>query len=232
VNSRERQLALKLPHRPQMTRSDFLVGAANASALALIESWPAWRVPAVMLSGPPGSGKSHLVEIWRTESNAPVIAAAALDDGAIDRLLDQGAVAVEDLHTAGLNEAALFHLLNLARERSATVLMTSRHSVSALAIALPDLLSRLKAAQPAELGAPDDGLLRAVLVKLFADRQLTVDPDVIDYIVARMERSLEAASILVDYLDREALASSVPVTRRLVSQGLASLFPMPEDRPG
>ena len=130
------------------------------------------------------------------------------------------AIAVEDLHAGPLDEAALFHLLNLAAERGTAVLMTSRLRAAALPLSVPDLASRLRAAQAVELAAPDDDLLRRVLTKLFADRQLAVDPAVVDFIVMRMERSLEAANAIVDHLDREALAAGRPVTRQLAASVL------------
>lgn len=218
-----RQLPLRWPHRPQMTRADFLVGAANAAALALIEAWPAWPTSTVVLTGPAGAGKTHLVEIWRARSAASVIAADDLGAQPLDDLIDAPAVAVENIHDRTYPEAALFHLLNLAKERGTSLLLTTRVAVSDLNVGLPDLASRLKTAQPVALGAPDDALLRTVLVKLFADRQLAVEPELVEYILKRTERSLEAANALVDALDREALAAGAPVTRRLIAAALADL---------
>ena len=224
-----RQLLLRWPHRAAMTRADFLVGAANARAIELVDSWPAWPAPAVLLAGPAGSGKTHIVEIWREASGAAVIDAAGLDDNAVAPLVAVGAVAVENLHVGPIDEAALFHLLNLAAERKTPVLMTSRLSASALPVQLPDLASRLRAARPVELSEPDDELLRALLVKLFADRQLVVGGAIVDYIALRMERSLEAANALVDDLDREALAAGGAVTRKLAAAALARVFDWPPD---
>jgi chromosomal replication initiation ATPase DnaA len=219
-----RQLPLVLPHRAGMTRADFLVGAANAEAIALIDAWPEWPAPVVLLAGPVGCGKSHLVEIWREASGAAVVAAADLDDGSVEALIDAGALAVEDLHAGPIDEAALFHVLNRAGERKTPVLLTSRVWAAALPIRLADLASRLRAARPIELGEPDDDLLRQVLIKLFADRQVAVDGGVVDYIALRMERSLEGANAIVADLDREALAAGVPVTRRLAALSLARVF--------
>ncbi len=195
---------------------------ANRAAVALIDGWPAWPDRAVLLSGPAGSGKTHLVEIWRTASNAAVTAANAL--GNVEALVGAGAVAVEDLHAGPLDEAGLFHLINLSGERHVPLLMTSRLPVGGLRVRLPDLASRLRAARPVELGAPDDALLRLVLVKLFADRQLTVDASVIETIVTRMERSLEAANRIVAELDREALAGGRAISRRLAAETLARVI--------
>lgn len=220
--SAPRQLPLSLPHRAAMTRADFLVGDANRAAIALIDDWPHWPAPAVIVVGPAGSGKSHLVEIWRSASGAAIAPANALADP--ETMIAAGAVAVEDLHAGPLDEAGLFHLINRASERGAALLMTSRKWPMALPLKLPDLASRLRAARPVELGEPDDALLRHVLVKLFADRQLGVDPAVVDAIVVRMERSLEAANAIVAELDREALAEGRAITRRLAVNALSRVF--------
>ncbi len=222
-----RQLPLSLPHRAAMTRADFLTGDANRAAIALIDGWPAWPDRAVLLSGPAGSGKTHLIEIWRHVSGAAVVSANALGD--VEALAAAPAIAVEDLHLKPLDEAGLFHLINLGGERRVPLLMTSRLPVAALHVRLPDLASRLRAARPIALGAPDDALLRLVLVKLFADRQLTVDPGVIETIVTRMERSLEAANRIVAELDREALAGGRAISRRLAAATLAQVIDQQPD---
>lgn len=219
-----RQIPLSLPHRPALERADFLIGAANAKAIALIDRWPDWQSRSVLLAGPVGSGKSHLVEVWRRASGAEAIAASALTISDAEALLTPGALAIEDLHAGPIDEAALFHLLNLATERLATVLMTSRMWPAALPLTLVDLASRLRAAQPVELAEPDDDLLRRVITKLFADRQLIVDQGVIKFIVNRMERSLEAANLIVDRLDKEALAHGRAITTRFAAEALAPLL--------
>ncbi|HVZ15146.1 MAG TPA: DnaA/Hda family protein [Bauldia sp.] len=206
-----------------MTRDAFLVGEANARAIALVDAWPEWPQPAVLLAGPGGSGKTHVVEIWRVLANATVIPARNLDDSGIAALVGAGPVAVEDLHAGPFDEAALFHLLNLAAERGMPMLLTSRAWPSALPVRLADLASRLRAARLVEIGEPDDDLRRRVLVKLFADRQLAVEAAVMDYILLHMERSLEAANRVVEEIDREALAAGAPVTRRLAAAAMVRL---------
>lgn len=224
-----RQIPLSLPHRPSYDRADFLTGAANARAIALIDCWPDWQSQTVLLAGPIGSGKTHLVEIWRGVSNAEVVSASALTVFDVEALLAPGALAIEDLHAGPIDEAALFHLLNLANERMVTILMTSRMWPGALPLTVADLASRLRAAQPVELAEPDDDLLVRVITKLFADRQLTVDRAVIKFIVNRMERSLEAANLIVDRLDKEALARGRAITVRLAADTLGPLLDRQED---
>ena len=146
----------------------------------------------VLLVGPEGSGKSHLASIWCEFPGAARIAAKELARDDADRLTAGGVAAVEDLHDGPIDEPALFHLLNLAGERDAKIMITSRDGPGALPLTLPDFVSRLRAMRLVTLGAPDDELLRRVLTKLFADRQLDVDPGVIGYIATRMERSFVA----------------------------------------
>jgi chromosomal replication initiation ATPase DnaA len=217
---RPRQLPLGLRHAPAMSRADFLTGEANREPVALIDRWPDWPWPAVVLTGPAGSGKSHLVEVWRATTGGAVATATTLTARSVEELVTSGAVAVEDVHAGPLDEAALFHLINLARERRVPMLITSRVPPASLPIALPDLASRLRASHLTKLGAPDEDLLRRVLVKLFADRQLTVEPAVLDYLLPRMERSLAAASAIVDILDQAALAEGRAISRPLVAAAL------------
>jgi chromosomal replication initiation ATPase DnaA len=213
-----RQLALALGHEESFAREDFLAGSQNAAALALIERWPEWPARAMLLVGPEGSGKSHLAAIWAARSGARTIAAGELDEAGVPASLAAGALIVEDLATWHLEERALFHLLNLAREQGANLLFTARTLPAAWPVKLPDLVSRLREIPVVTLEPPDDVLLRAVLVKLFADRQLAVDESLIAYLVTRMERSFAAARAAVAALDREALRQQRPVTRALASE--------------
>lgn len=218
-----RQLALSLPHDSAFGREDFVVSRVNAEAIAIIDGWPAWPERGLLLVGPAGSGKSHLTAIWATATGAARVAARRLGRDDAPALVASGAVAVEDLHDGPVDEPALFHLVNTAAEQGARLLLTSRAGLATLPLRLPDLVSRLRAARSITLGEPDDDLLRRVLTKLFADRQLVVDAAVIDFILLRMERSLEAASLVVDRLDRDALAENRSITKRLAGEALTRM---------
>jgi chromosomal replication initiation ATPase DnaA len=213
-----RQLALALGFRERFGREDFLVGPSNAAALALIERWPDWPAPAVALVGPEGAGKSHLAAIWAKAAGARLIAAHAITPASVPTALATGALVVEDLRAGGGEETALFHLLNLAREEGAFLLITARAAPSGFAVGVRDLASRLRALPVVTLASPDDALLRAVLVKLFADRQLAVDEGLIGFLASRIERSFAAAGAVVDQLDREALRQKREVNRTLAAE--------------
>jgi chromosomal replication initiation ATPase DnaA len=213
-----RQLALALEHPVSFAREDFIEGPANAAALALIESFPDWPNRIVMLVGPHGSGKSHLASIWAEMSGARTNAARVLESRDVPGALATGALVVEDVEPSELDEPALFHLLNLARQERAYVLLTGRMPPAGWTLALPDLLSRLRAIPVVSLSAPDDRLLRALFVKLFADRQLSVEESLIAFLLNRIERSFPAVRRAVETLDREALRLRRPVTRALAAE--------------
>src|SRR5215831_11945501 len=169
MNEIPRQLPLALGFIERFGREDFLAGPSNAAALALIERWPDWPARAVALVGPEGSGKSHLAAIWAKTAGARSIAAHAVASATVPTALATGALVIEDLREGACEDAALFHLMNLAREQGDFVLFTARGAPSAWTIRLRDLASRLRALPSVTLEAPDDALLRAVMVKLFAD---------------------------------------------------------------
>ena len=214
-----RQLALALPHAESFAREDFLAGASNAAALALIERWPDWPDRVLALTGPEGAGKSHLAAIWAERAGARRLSARALGETDLLAARATGALVVEDAGPA-LDERALFHLLNLVREEEGWLLLTARTAPARFGVALPDLGSRLRALPVVALSAPDDALLRALLVKLFADRQVAVDETLVSYLATRIERSFAAARETVALLDREALRRQRPVTRALAAETL------------
>jgi chromosomal replication initiation ATPase DnaA len=226
------QLVLVLPHVPSLGGEDFLVSASNEKAVRLVESWPRWAGPICIITGPEGAGKTHLVNVWRGLAGASAWPAADVGKAVAAVLERPGPVAIEDIDAGAFDEHAAFHLLNLARERRFEVLITGRARPGVWDIALPDLRSRLRSAALVEIEEPDDALLRAVLVKLFADRQLAVVPEVIDYIMPRMERSMAAAAAVVEALDRAALAERKGVTRPLAAKMLGEGRGAARDEPG
>ena len=217
-----RQLALALDHVESFAREDFLGGPSNAPALKLIDSWPDWPSRVVALVGPEGSGKSHLAAIWAGASGARFLAARSLGETNLPASLATGALVVEDADERDFDERALFHLLNLAREDSAFLLLTARTLPAGWRLEIRDLASRLKALPVVAMAPPDDELLRAVLVKLFSDRQLTVDESLIGYVAARIERSFAGARAVVAQLDEEAMQRGRPLTRAFAAEILRS----------
>ena len=219
------QLILNLPHLVSQDAEDFLVSASNQAAVDVVERWPHWPAPAIVICGPSGVGKSHLVNMWQQRSHAEVVHAAKLDETLAGQLEPGHPLAIEDLHNGVASEKAMFYRLNMAREHNGALLITSQSPPGKLNIALPDLRSRLRALPVAVIALPDDTLLQGLLVKLFQDRQLRVDPQTIRSIMTHMERSAEAASKVVAEIDRLALATRRKVTRNLAKEVIHKLFP-------
>jgi chromosomal replication initiation ATPase DnaA len=213
-----RQLVLALGHAESFAREDFLEGPSNRAALALIERWPDWPAPAMALVGPEGSGKSHLASIWAQASGARVLAARLLGEVDLPGALATGALVLEDVDPTGLDERALFHLINLAREQGASLLFSARQPPAGLQVGIRDLASRLRALPAVTLAPPDDALLRALIVKLAADRQIAVDAALVNYLANRIERSFAAARAAVKRIDLEAMRQHRRVTRALAAE--------------
>ncbi|MBL8581523.1 MAG: hypothetical protein JNL61_04740 [Rhizobiaceae bacterium] len=210
--ARPRQLPLELGHSPAFSRDDLVITPANASAVALIDRWPDWPGPLAVLFGPAGSGKTHLGEVWRRRSGA-----ALLDRHALSGPLAPQPVLVDDVDAGELDETGLFHLVNAARQSGTHVLLLARRPPAAWPVTLPDLASRLRAATLVEVREPDDMLLAGVITKLFADRQVDIEPQVVEFLVRRIERSLAAAMAMVERLDRAALEQKARITRSLAA---------------
>jgi len=213
------QLAFDLEHRPALEEEDFLVAPCNADAVAWIDRYPDWPTKALVVSGEPGSGKTHLTRVFMAKTNAVAIAVATLREDAVPVLPDADAVVIEDadtIATDSVGEEALFHLYNQARESGTFLLLTAKNPPARWPIALADLSSRLRTASSAAIGAPDDALLSAVIVKLFSDRQLMIEGSVLDYTLARIERSFDAARRFVADADRKALEKKRRITVPLV----------------
>jgi chromosomal replication initiation ATPase DnaA len=213
-----RQLVLALDHSVSFAPEDFLRGPSNASALTLVERWPDWPDRIVAMIGPEGSGKSHLASIWADVTGARVLSAKLLPATDLPAAFATGALVLEDLEFAGLDERTLFHFLNLAREQRAFVLITSRSPLSTFPVAIRDLASRMRALPSVTVASPDDALLRALMVKLAADRQIAMDETVVNYLANRIERSFAAARAAVHQLDEEAMRQHRPVTRALAAE--------------
>ena len=211
------QLLLDLPLRPALGREDFFVTPANHQAVNAIDKWPDWPNPVLVLSGPSGSGKSHLGQVWRMATGAEKITPQQLKIDDVPNLMQKGALLVEDLPGPNLDETALFHLINFVREQKGFLLLTGQQPAAAWNVKLPDLASRLAAAGSARLNEPDDDLLRAIIIKQFSDRQLSISEDTVSFMLARMERSAQAACELVEKIDKLAMQQKANITKRFVS---------------
>lgn len=224
MSAAPRQLALALQHRPALGHRDFLVSESNVEAARWIAEWADWPGGRLALAGPTRAGKTHLAHVWMQASGARLVSAAALDPGFAETLAGHGRVVVEDgeaLAGVAAAERGLLHLHNLLAAEGGALLLTGQEAPARWGVRLPDLASRLQAITVVRLDAPDDALLSSILIKLFADRQVRVGPDVVLYLVRRMERSIAEAERLVAELDRLSLATRRPVSRTMAIELLS-----------
>jgi chromosomal replication initiation ATPase DnaA len=221
--SRAKQLALNLDHRPALGRDDYLVAPCNEGAVAAIDRWLDWPVRIMAIVGPAGTGKSHLAQVWRQTTGAHLARAEELSKEQIPELLVAGCIVVEDGEKLN-DEEALLHLLNLVGQEEAYLLITGQTAPGLWTVGLADLRSRLQAIPAIALGLPCDTLLKGVLIKLFGDRQLDVPDEVANFLVARMERSLDTARNIVHLIDQESIAQKRKVSRKLASEIVEKLY--------
>lgn len=212
------QLSFDLPAKTALGREDFFVSPANALAVAMISasSWPGNKL---VLTGPAGSGKTHLAHVWAGETGGHIIKAMDLRHDDVPTLA-QGPVAVENVPEIADDpdkQKTLFHLHNLVLAEGHALLMTGRLAPKFWELPLADLQSRVQGAHHVALDPPDDALLCAVLAKLFIDRQLNPKPDVISYLVKHIDRQFDTAAQVVERLDRAALSE-----RRVISRTFAA----------
>jgi chromosomal replication initiation ATPase DnaA len=212
------QLVFDLNPTPRLEATDFFVAACNEQAARFVGAWPNWDSHAAVIFGPPCSGKTHLASIWRERSGASLAEASEIGDADAT-----GSLVVEDADRGGFDETALFHRLNLAGEHGCFVLLTAREPPGQWPVRLPDLRSRIRSFPAIEIMPPDEELLATVLLKHFSDRQLTITPDIIPFLLSRMERSMAAARALAAHLDKLALSERRKVTRAFAAKAMKQL---------
>jgi chromosomal replication initiation ATPase DnaA len=217
------QLVFDLEHRAAHGVEDFLVAPCNGEAVAWLDRWPDWPGPMLALHGPAGCGKTHLAHIWMARSGARLLTLEGLAATPPDVLLRRSRNFVIDDADAGFDERALFHLYNMVAESQGHLLVTSQAAPARWRIGLADLRSRVSAAAAVSIGRPDDGLIGAILIKLFSDRQIAIESDVLTFVMARMVRSFAAARMLVVALDKAALAKRRRITIPLAREVLENL---------
>jgi chromosomal replication initiation ATPase DnaA len=205
------QLRLDLRSEPPKGAEDFVVSPSNLDAVRMVEAWPHWRAGCLVLVGPADCGKTHLAGVWRERVGAVEAAAQPL------AALVGRPVLMEDAD-GGFDDERLFHLIEMAAQSGGGLLLTARRPPVEWLTRLPDLRSRLNALPVAEISAPDDTVLEALLRRFFDARHITPPADLFAYLLPRMTRSAPAAKALVARIDDEALVRGVAVSRALARQ--------------
>jgi len=217
------QLIFDLPTKAALGRDAFFVVPSNSVAVQALERWHEWPNARMLLWGPKGAGKTHLAHVWAAEAGAGIVEAHTLGEQGVDHLAEAQALVVEDADRMigdPAAETALFHLFNLMQAKGGFLLITAALPPARWEGGLEDLISRMQGMPLVKLETPDDALLAAMMIKLFADRQIAIGPELIPYLLDRIERSTEAVNQVVAALDLAALTQKRPVNRRLAAEVL------------
>ena len=220
MSARPQQLVLDLAHRPALGAEDFIVSGSNEQAVAMIDAWPNWPGLGIVLTGPPGSGKTHLGNVFRLISSTGAAEAAELSDSLALQLAQSGGGLIENIEAGFADEKAIFHLLNLAREHNFKLILTTRVLPGDWSISLPDLRSRLRTLPVVHIGQPDEALLSAVIVKLLSDRQLPASPAAVQHLSRNLDRSLADAELAIAELDRMVWQEPRQISREMAKRAL------------
>ncbi|TAL33676.1 MAG: DNA replication protein [Alphaproteobacteria bacterium] len=218
--TRPRQLPFDLGHSAAYAREDLWISPANAEVVAWLDKWPEWQAPALVLYGPPASGRTHIARAWAKKAAAAALTVENLEPlcgmaPAPKHLLADDA---ETLIGDRCAETFLFHAYNRAQAEGGHLLLVAERPPKAWDFSLPDLKSRLLASPAVAIGSPDEQTMAVVLAKLFSDRQIFVSQDVVEFVITRIERSFSAMRDIAEEIDRKALAEKRPVTIPLVRE--------------
>jgi chromosomal replication initiation ATPase DnaA len=194
------QIALPFQWPAEANERDFIVGDANRTAVRHLEHWSLWPVMASVLTGPRKSGRSLLGRIFAAKTGGRFVDNAETQD-----------------------EERLFHAWNAAQADRKPLLLAADQPPARWKIKLPDLRSRLLASQHVAIEEPDSALMTALVEKLINNRGLEARPEVVRYVVPRIERSYVALGRLVDALDEAALARRRPITLAVAKEALAAI---------
>jgi len=209
-----------------MGGDDFLVTDSNREAAAWIGKWPDWPAHGLALTGSGGSGKTHLLNLWLAKSNGLLVTQSQLiEQNSVALTVGTPNIAIDNADKIAGDaaaEEALFHLYNHLKSSQGSLLLAMQKPVGQAGFVLPDLRSRLLTLPAANLGAPDDALLAALIVKQFRDRQIDLDAGVVAYLTPRMPREAVSARDLVEKLDKASLAEgrkiTIALTRRILEE--------------
>ena len=215
-----KQLYFEMPNKKALGIEDYIITDSNNFAFDLIVKILKGETDFGLISGPPYSGKTHLSKILiKNARNYKTLYFDRDYQNILDRLETSDILILENIDKVkhDKSEQDLFHIINFSKENNKKLLMTSRKPISEIDLNLEDLKSRLNSILEAKIKEPDDQLMKLILIKILNDKQLKINPNVIDFLVSRLERSYESINLFIEKIDMFSLEKSKKITIPLIS---------------
>lgn len=202
------QYSLQFKPQIDFAEESYIPTDSNKDALDWINKWPNWGKGIynniAYLFGEKSSGKTHLAKIWQAKSGA-VFVTNRLLQGQLYFDDETNGYILEDMENFAEQEKLLFNFLNYIINSKKFLLITSNSAPSKIEFHLPDLKSRINSFLAIKIKKPDENMIGQILLKYFADRQISVSSNVINYLIHRIDRSYKNISDVAEKLDKVSL---------------------------
>ena len=213
------QLIFKFPFKKNYFEEDFYVSTNNFDAYKLIESWPKWPSRYVNIFGPSGCGKTHLANIFKKKINSFFIKASEFNDSSLSLIKSKECLIIDD-YKNNIEEKLFYSLLNQSNQSNQYVIVNSLESIKTSSIMLNDLKSRFDTFIDIGIDLPTDDLIRVILTKNFSDKQVKIEPKLLEYILKNIHRSYEDIFDLIDKVDSLSLSTGKSININLIKKVL------------
>ena len=215
-----KQLYFDMPDKTALGIEDYIITESNSFAFDLISRMIKGEINQGVISGPSFSGKTHLSKILIKNIGGNESLYIDRDyKKIIEKVGSSNLIVIENIDKVleDKSEEDLFHIINFTKENDKKLLMTSCKSISNIEFKLEDLKSRLNATLEAKIMQPDDELMKLVLIKIFNDKQLLINPNVIDFLRSRLERSYKSINDFIEKIDKFSLEKGKKITIALIN---------------
>ena len=211
------QLLLNLNHKQNFNYDDFYVSNSNYYAFKIIENWPKWEKNIVNVYGEKYSGKSHLSNIFYKKYKAKKLTEDQINNDTLLEIKIHQNIIIDNF-TNHINEKILYSIFNLVDQDNKYLIINSLKPINLFDFDLEDLVSRSKNCLFAEIKKPDDDLIFALILKNFSDRQISINKNLIDYIIKRIDRSYSKIAEFIYKIDELSLKKKRAIDLKLIKE--------------
>ena len=214
------QLIFKFPFSKKYYEQDFFVSSNNFSAYKLVESWPNWPGKWLNIFGSKGSGKTHLAKILEKKIDKIKLIEAKNIENELVRDLNSLDCLIIDNYENNIDEKLLYSILNQSKQLEKYILINSTLSIKNTNFNLEDLKSRIRSFLFIGIELPTDDLLKVIITKTLSDKQVSIDPKLLKYIINNVERSYEKMFKFLKDVDELSLSTGKSININLIKKEL------------